>query len=106
MKVIKVNAFHIAMGAVAAASIVVGCNANGSGVGLSPSSQNPSSRSHSVRSASLVSTTVKVFNQENGTLTSTAVVPSCWTVSPSPIPTVSASPGHSPVITETYDTTC
>jgi hypothetical protein len=104
MKLVNVNAFHVALGAVAAAAIVAGCNANGSGVGLSPSSQIPSS--HSVRPASLVSTTVKVFNQENGTLTSAAVVPSCWTVSPSPVPTVSASPGHSPVITETYDTTC
>jgi hypothetical protein len=107
MKVIKISAVQIAMAALAAASIVAGCNGSGSGVGLSSSAQSPTVRSHSIhRADQYVSTTVKIFNQENGTLTGTAVIPPCWSVSPSPIPTVSASPGHSPIITETYDTNC
>jgi hypothetical protein len=107
MKPFKINVLHIAMGALAAASIVAGCNGSGSGAGVSALGQAPTSKFHSIhRLDQFVSTKVKVFNQENGTLTAAGNVPACWTVSPPPIPTVSASPGHSPVITETYDTTC
>jgi hypothetical protein len=105
MKPVKVNALHVAMGALAAASVVAGCNESGSGAGVSALAQAP--KFHSIhRLDQFVSTKVKVFNQENGTLTAAGNVPECWTASPSPVPTVSASPGHSPVITETYDTTC
>jgi hypothetical protein len=107
MKPVQLKPLHVPMGALVSAAIIAGCNSAGQSIaGVSPLGQQPSSRSQSIRRADLISTTVKIFNQENGTLTSAAVVPSCWTVSPSPIPTVSASPGHSPVITETYDTTC
>jgi hypothetical protein len=105
MKLARKNALNLAMGVVAAAALIVGCNSNGSAVGLSPTSQTSYSRLHSIRRQDMVSTTVKIFNQENGTLTGTATIPSCWTVSPSPIPTISASPGTVD-LTETYDTTC
>jgi hypothetical protein len=105
MKPAQKNALDLAMGGLAAAAIIAGCNSNGSGVGFSSASQTSEVRKHSIRRQDLLSTTVKIFNQENGTLTGTAAIPSCWTVSPSPIPTVSASPGTVD-LTETYDTTC
>lgn len=105
MKTARKNALDLAMAAVAAAAVIAGCNSSGSGAGLSPTSQTSYSRAHSIRRQDMVSTTVEIINKENGTLTGTATIPSCWTVSPSPIPTVSASPGTVDV-TETYDTTC
>jgi hypothetical protein len=105
MKRANKNALDLAMGALTAVAIIAGCNSNGSGVGFSSPSQTSVERGHSIRRQDLLSTTVEIINKENGTLTGTATIPSCWTVSPSPIPTVSASPGTVD-LTETYDTTC
>lgn len=84
----------------AAASLIGGCN---SGNGTVPGTSQI--QTHRVRQQTLVSTTVKIFNDENLTITGTSTLPSCWTVSPTPIPSVGPN-GHSGIITETYDTTC
>lgn len=41
MKPFKISTLHIAMGALAAASIVAGCNGSGSGAGVSALGQAP-----------------------------------------------------------------
>jgi hypothetical protein len=41
MKPFKINVLHIAMGALAVASIVAGCNGSGSGAGVSALRQAP-----------------------------------------------------------------
>jgi hypothetical protein len=105
MKPARKNALDLAMATVAAAAVIAGCNSSGSGGGFTSVSQTSAAHGHTVGRQDLLTTTVEIINKENGTLTGTATIPSCWTVSPSPIPTVSASPGAVD-ITETYDTTC
>jgi hypothetical protein len=100
MKLTRASKAQVAVILFAAASFIAGCN---SGSGTVPgTSQTQANR---IRHLTLAATTVKVFNDENLAITGTATTPTCWTVSPTPIPSVAPN-GHTGIITETFDTTC
>lgn len=100
MKSSPISKAQVAVIIVAAVSFIAGCNGGSSTVPGASSFQE-----HRVRQQTSASTTVKIFNDDNLTIAGTAITPSCWTVSPNPIPTVAPN-GHTDVITETYNTTC
>lgn len=84
---------------------IIGCN-NQAGTSDSTNAGAVLPRLGHVRHLQDLSTAVKVFNHEETTITGVVPVTPCWSVSPYPLPSASASPGHTPKITETYDTGC
>lgn len=102
MKASKATVSRAALVLFAVAAFVAGCN-NGSGT--MPGATVTSNQAYRVHRLASASTTVKVFNEETASIVGTTPVNTCWTVSPSPLPTASAD-GHTPIITETYNTTC
>jgi hypothetical protein len=105
MKMRRVNALQWTVALIVATALIVGCNSGSGSPFASP--QTGAAQSHRFRSLTDESATVQVINKENETIVGSLVTPApCWTISPSPVPTVSASPGVSPIITETYNATC
>jgi hypothetical protein len=100
MKIAHFGAVPYALGLVAAAAIAIGCS-SGSG-----SSLNPSSQQNGIRRPDPTATTkVEVDNTFTATIYPSGGSAMCWTVSPTPLPSVAPS-ATSPPITLAYDTTC
>jgi hypothetical protein len=108
MKTRKLTAYQCAMTLVASAAVIAGCDSGSGGTAGSfqASSQN-ASQGH-IRPLSIMTTTVNIVN--NNTEAVSYVAPAvpfpCWTVSPSPPPSIAPSGGVSGVITESYNTGC
>jgi hypothetical protein len=102
MKTVQLAAAPYALGLAVAAAIAVGCSG-------SPASLSPSAQQNGPRYPRPLATTVSTKVQVDNTFTST-IYPSggsamCWTVSPTPLPSVAPNASSAP-ITLTYDTTC
>ncbi len=106
MKTTILGSAKCALALFVAAAFLAGCG-GGSPSQLSP--VNPdglnNTQSRHVHSLQTVSTKVAVYNSWTQTIFGTSRPPSCWSISPSSLPSVAAG-ATSSAITLSYDTTC
>lgn len=101
MKIGRLTIAQSTISLVAAAALVSACD-SGTPSGSGPLS--PNARASHVRHSILLSTIVQFHNAGSSTISATGSAP-CWTVSPSPLPSVASGESSGPV-TLNYDTSC